>query len=87
MFDAPHGGHDVFADQTPSTLPAHDPLQPMRSDPVRDTLQRPRDTDDRISARDHASMGGSFLRPASPRAPARPGTDRSGNDRDRNNER
>ncbi|SAI69884.1 Uncharacterized conserved protein%2C contains FHA domain [Bordetella ansorpii] len=87
MFDAPHGGHDVFADQTPSTLPAHDPLQPMRSDPVRDTLQRPRDTDDRISARDHASMGGSFLRPASPRAPSQPGAERGGNGRDRNNER
>lgn len=80
MFDAPHGGHDVFADQTPSTLPAHDPLQPMRSDPVRDTLQRPRE-DDRVSTRDNAPMSGSFLRPAAPREPARPGADRNGNDR------
>ncbi|WP_144630631.1 FHA domain-containing protein [Bordetella genomosp. 13] len=85
MFDAPHGGHDVFADQTPSTLPAHDPLTSMRSDPVRDTLQRPRESDGRMSTRDNAPMSGSFLRPAAPRAPARTGnergTDRSHGDR------
>ncbi|MFJ0978068.1 FHA domain-containing protein, partial [Bordetella bronchiseptica] len=38
LFDAPHGGADVFADATPSALPAHDPLAPLRADPVRDTL-------------------------------------------------
>lgn len=78
MFDAPHGGQDVFADSTPSTLPAHDPLAPMRSDPVRETLQRPRDSEGAMSARDNAHVSGSFLRPAAPRNAPR------GNDRDRN---
>jgi len=81
LFEAPHGGQDVFADETPSTLPSHDPLTPMRSDPVRDTLQRPRAPDGRMSARDHASISGSFLRPAAPRTPSRNGGEREDNKR------
>ncbi|MCD0505842.1 hypothetical protein LPZ50_22880, partial [Bordetella petrii] len=54
----------VFSDQTPSTLPAHDPLAPHRSDPVTDTLN-PRERDDGAhAARDHLREYGSHLRPA-----------------------
>jgi len=56
--------NSVFSDQTPSTLPAHDPLDQHRSDPVTDTLSpRPRD-DDARAARDHLREYGGYLRPA-----------------------
>lgn len=57
--------HSVFSDQTPSTLPAHDPLAPHRSDPVSETLNRPRDeAGDGRAARDHLREYGGYLRPA-----------------------
>jgi len=40
------GAPDVFADATPSTLPGQDPLAPLRSHPVRDTLRPARNDDD-----------------------------------------
>ncbi|MDM9559501.1 FHA domain-containing protein [Bordetella petrii] len=71
--------HNVFSDQTPSTLPAHDPLAPHRSDPVSDTLNRPRDeAGDGRAARDHLREYGGYLRPArvkpsdEPERPAQP---------------
>lgn len=82
MFDAPHGGQDVFADSTPTTLPPRDPLAPMRADPVRDTLQRPRDAEGSMPTRDNAHVSGSFLRPAAPRG-ASAGNDRESTDRNR----
>lgn len=68
LFDAPHGGADVFADATPSALPAPDPLAPLRADPVRDTLLPRHAAGDGPAAHDHAPAGGTFLRPAAPRA-------------------
>jgi len=68
LFDTPHGGPDVFADSTPSTLPAHDPLAPLRADPVRDTLHPAREARPAgPAARDHAAMPSAFLRPAAAR--------------------
>lgn len=56
---------NLFSDQTPSTLPSHDPLAPHRSDPVSDTLNTPRDRDDDgRAARDHLREYGGYLRPA-----------------------
>lgn len=62
----------VFSDQTPSTLPSHDPLDPHRSDPVTDTLTpRPRD-DSAHAARDHLREYGGYMRPARARQPEEP---------------
>ncbi|WP_242697614.1 FHA domain-containing protein [Bordetella petrii] len=67
--------NSVFSDQTPSTLPSHDPLDPHRSDPVTDTLSpRPRD-DDARAARDHLREYGGYLRPARVRPQDAPDTD------------
>ncbi|WP_255592554.1 FHA domain-containing protein [Bordetella sp. BOR01] len=56
--------HSVFSDQTPSTLPSHDPLAPHRSDPVTDTLNPREREEDARAARDHLREYGGYLRPA-----------------------
>ncbi|WP_459615755.1 FHA domain-containing protein [Bordetella sp. 2513F-2] len=76
LFEAPHGGDDVFADRTPSTLPSHDPLAPLRADPVDEVLRGKRDESaDGPAARDHLRESGGFLRPAKPRSKP-PGPDK-----------
>ena len=57
--------HNVFSDQTPSTLPSHDPLAPHRLDPVSETLRTKQDHDNEgWAARDHLREYGGYLRPA-----------------------
>ena len=63
--------NSVFSDQTPSTLPSHDPLAPHRLDPVSDTLRNQRDHDNGgWAARDHLREYGGYLRPARVQQPA-----------------
>lgn len=65
LFDTPgEGPPSVFADSTPSTLPAHDPLAEHRAHPVDDALGTPREATDSRSASDHLREVGSFMRPA-----------------------
>lgn len=59
------GLHDVFSDQTPSTLPSDDPLAPHRLDPLNDTLgARREDQQGGWAARDHLREYGGYMRPA-----------------------
>ena len=63
--------NSVFSDQTPSTLPSHDPLAPHRLDPVSDTLRNQREHDNEgWAARDHLREYGGYLRPARVQQPA-----------------
>ncbi|WP_332609449.1 FHA domain-containing protein [Achromobacter sp. ESBL13] len=65
LFDAPNDGSpSVFAEGTPSTLPAHDPLADHRTHPVDDALRGPRDATDGRAAADHLREIGGFMRPA-----------------------
>lgn len=65
LFDTPGDGPpSVFADGTPSTLPAHDPLAEHRARPIDDALGAPREAADGRSASDHLREVGSFMRPA-----------------------
>lgn len=64
-------GHDVFSDQTPSTLPSDDPLAPHRLDPLGETLNSAREHDNNSwAARDNLREYGGFLRPARVQQPA-----------------
>lgn len=63
--------HNVFSDQTPSTLPSHDPLAPHRRDPVSDTLRQEQDDGQTgWAARDHLRETGGYLRPSRVQSPA-----------------
>jgi FHA domain-containing protein len=63
--------HNVFSDQTPSTLPSHDPLAPHRLDPVSEALRNKQDHDTQgWAARDHLREYGGYLRPARVQQPA-----------------
>ncbi|OZI50597.1 FHA domain-containing protein [Bordetella genomosp. 4] len=65
------GVHNVFSDQTPSTLPSHDPLAPHRLDPVSEALRSTQDHDNQgWAARDHLREYGGYLRPARVQRPA-----------------
>ncbi|WP_460475330.1 FHA domain-containing protein [Bordetella tumulicola] len=64
-------GHNVFSDQTPSTLPSDDPLAPHRLDPLGETLNSAREQDNNgWAARDNLREYGGFLRPARVQQPA-----------------
>ncbi|MFD4836158.1 FHA domain-containing protein [Achromobacter sp. NPDC058515] len=65
LFDiSSDGSPSVFADGTPSALPAHDPLAEHRTHPVDDALRGSREAADGRSASDHVREFGSFMRPA-----------------------
>jgi len=69
-----HEGDDVqhvFSDQTPSTLPSHDPLAPHRQDPVSEALRGVQEDDNQgWAARDHLREYGGYLRPARVQQPS-----------------
>lgn len=66
LFDMPgDGSPSVFADGTPSTLPAHDPLAEHRAHPVDDALSSARAASDNGGApSDRLPEIGGFMRPA-----------------------
>jgi FHA domain-containing protein len=65
LFDTPgEGPPSVFADSTPSTLAAHDPLAEHRTHAVDDALGAPRESTAPHSASDHLREVGSYMRPA-----------------------
>ncbi|MEN4917271.1 FHA domain-containing protein [Achromobacter spanius] len=63
------GPPSVFEDTTPSTLPAHDPLEGHRAHPVSEALEDRRDATDGRSASNHVREIGGFMRPASVKKP------------------
>ncbi|CAM4040177.1 FHA domain-containing protein [Bordetella tumbae] len=71
--------HNVFSDQTPSTLPSDDPLAPHRLDPVSEALRNTQDHDNQgWAARDHLREYGGYLRPARVQQPSPASDDNTG---------
>lgn len=65
LFDVPGDtSPSVFTDESPSTLPAHDPLAGHRSHPVDEALHGERPAQDGRAASDHVREIGGFMRPA-----------------------